>query len=42
MTTVATINRLATLWQGGTLCSLATPTLIKRLKAPTEDSKGEH
>ncbi|GAA0162573.1 hypothetical protein LIER_39435 [Lithospermum erythrorhizon] len=22
---------------GGTLCSLATPTLIKRLKAPTED-----
>ena len=33
--------RSSRLWQGGTLCSLATSTLIKRLKAPTEDEKGE-
>jgi len=33
--------RSSRLWQGGTLFSLATSTLIKRLKAPTEDEKGE-
>jgi hypothetical protein len=33
--------RSSRLWQGGTLCFLVTSTLIKRLKAPTEDEKGE-
>jgi hypothetical protein len=27
------------LWQGGMLCSLATSTLIKRLKASKQDEK---
>lgn len=34
------LSRSSLLWQGGTLCSLATPTLIKC--SATEDEKGEH
>ena len=36
-----TVRNFSPTKQGGTLCSLATSTLIKRLKAPTEDEKGE-